>query len=128
VDPFFTAEQGDNIDAGVYPARLVNVEVKEAKADGRPFRLWTFKAKIGADFVDVTTTSSMSNSTSGKAAGWIATLLGHPLAVGESVEIADLTKTTVNLVIVKDINGFSKVEAIAPFKPTEEPKADVTPF
>jgi hypothetical protein len=111
----FTAEQGDNIEAGVYPARLSNVEVKQSKADGSDFRVWTFKAKVGDDIIDISGTTSMSNATNGKAFGWITAILGRQPQVGEKVTLDLLKGTTVNVVVMKDANGFSKVESLAPF-------------
>jgi hypothetical protein len=121
----FSPTQGDNIEPGIYPARLVSVDEKDSK-DGDTFRVWTFKAKVGNDVIEITGASSLSNATNSKAYAWITAILGRELNVNESVTLDDLKSKTVNLIVKKDANGFGKIESLATFHATPAPVAPPT--
>jgi hypothetical protein len=113
----FRATAGDDIEPGIYEARLMSIEVREGKEPGTHFRVWTFSTP---DF-DISGTSSMSDSTSSKAYSWITAILGRQPQVGEVIEVATLNLLPVNIVVTKGTDGFARIESLATIrsKPTK---------
>jgi hypothetical protein len=95
---------------GIHQAVITKIEDVESKTDpGSFFRGWEFTLSDGSGLT-VRASSSLATSPKSKGGKWIAALIGHPLGVGETVELIGMHCTIV--VGLKD-NGYETVETVA---------------
>jgi len=100
------------IPAGIYPATFQGIEA--ATNDNGLYWLWRFAAQNGDEFVEVTATSSPRVTPRTKAAKWLAGM-GVQVAVGEDIDFGALDGMPVQLVIVINDAGYSRIESVLPF-------------
>lgn len=104
---------------GIYQAVVTAVETRAAKADPtNEFRVWEFSLTDGSGRT-VSGSSSLSTSPKSKGGKWIAALIGHPLAEGETVELVGMRCTII--VSVPDGKEYESVETVAPPDGTAKP-------
>jgi hypothetical protein len=106
------------IPAGVYPATFEGIEL--AHNDQGNFWLWRFLARNGDEDVEVTATSSPRVTARTKAAKWLAGM-GAAVVVGEDVDFGALSGMPVQLVIVINDGGYSRIDSVLPY-PSSAPK------
>ena len=95
---------------GIHQAVVTNIETVESKTDpGQYFRGWEFTTLDGQT---VRASSSMATSPRSKGGKWIAALIGHVLADGETTEIIGLPCTII--VSIPDGKEYETVETVAP--------------
>ena len=112
---------------GIHQAVVTNIEEVESKTDpGQFFRGWEFTLADGSGLT-VRASSSLATSPKSKGGKWIAALIGHPLAEGETVE---LVGTRCTIIVGLKENGYETVETVAPpdagNKATAHPPVAVT--
>jgi len=100
------------IPAGIYPAVFEGIEL--ASNDQGSFWLWRFKARNGDEDVEVTATSSPRVTARTKAAKWL-TGMGAPVVVGQDIDFGSLMGTPVQLVIIVNEAGYSRIESVLPY-------------
>jgi len=100
------------IPAGIYPATFEGIEL--ANNDQGSFWLWRFKARNGDEDVEVTATSSPRVTARTKAAKWL-TGMGAPVVVGQDIDFGSLMGTPVQLVIIVNEAGYSRIESVLPY-------------
>ena len=103
---------------GIHQAVVTNIETVESKTDPRQyFRGWEFTTTDGQT---VRASSSMATSPRSKGGKWIAALIGHPLAEGETVELVGMRCT---IIVGLKENGYETVETVAPPDKSNKPRA-----
>ena len=98
--------------AGIYPATFEGIE--EANNDQGKFWLWHFVAKNGDEVVEITATSSPRITPRTKASKWLAGM-GVAIEVGSDVDFGALDGMPVQLVIIINEAGYSRIESVLPF-------------
>ena len=96
---------------GIHQAVVTNIEDVESKTDpGTYFRGWEFTLADGSGLT-VRASSSLATSPKSKGGKWIAALIGHPLAEGETVDLVGMRCT---IIVGLKENGYETVETVAP--------------
>ena len=98
--------------AGIYPATFEGIE--NAHNDQGTFWLWRFMARNGAEDVEITATSSPRITARTKAAKWLAGM-GAPIEVGKDIDFTALQGMPVQLVIIINDAGYSRIDSVLPF-------------
>ena len=98
--------------AGIYPA--VFSKIDEQSNDQGTYWLWTFTARNGDEDVEITATSSPKITPRTKAAKWLAGM-GIDVSVGAKVNFADLFDMPVQLVVIINEQGYSRIESVLPY-------------
>lgn len=98
--------------AGIYPAIFQSIE--EAENDSGKYWLWRFAARNGDEDVEVTATSSPRITPRTKAAKWLAGM-GQPVEVGRDIDFDVLLGMPVQLVIIINDAGYSRIESVLPY-------------
>jgi hypothetical protein len=100
------------IPAGIYPAVFQSIE--EASNDNGTFWLWRFLARNGDEDVEVTATTSPRITPRTKASKWL-TGMGVNIEVGTDIDFDSLLGMPVQLVIIINDGGYSRIESVLPF-------------
>ena len=100
------------IPAGIYPAVFQSIE--EAENDNGKFWLWRFAARNGDEDVEVTATTSPRITPRTKASKWL-TGMGVNISVGTDIDFDSLLGMPVQLVIIINDAGYSRIESVLPF-------------
>ena len=100
------------IPAGIYPAVFQSIE--EASNDNGTFWLWRFLARNGDEDVEVTATTSPRITPRTKASKWLAGM-GVTVTVGTDIDFDSLLGMPVQLVIIINDAGYSRIESVLPF-------------
>jgi len=100
------------IPAGIYPAVFQSIE--EASNDNGMFWLWRFLARNGDEDVEVTATTSPRITPRTKASKWL-TGMGVNIEVGTDIDFDSLLGMPVQLVIIINEGGYSRIESVLPF-------------
>jgi hypothetical protein len=108
------------IPAGIYPAIFQSIEV--ANNDNGTFWLWRFAARNGDEDVEVTATTSPRITPRTKASKWL-TGMGVNIEVGTDIDFDSLLGMPVQLVIIINDAGYSRIESVLPFPPKGIAKA-----
>lgn len=98
--------------AGIFPATFEGIE--NAHNDQGTFWLWRFKARNGDEDVEITATSSPRITARTKAAKWLAGM-GAQVVVGHDVDFGSLMGMPVQLVIIINEAGYSRIDSVLPF-------------
>ncbi len=102
--------------AGVYPARLADVERRER--DGRGYLLWLFVVAGRTGERKVFRPSSTSFGRGATARAIVEALLGREVADGEEVDVADLLDLPCRLVLattsLADGRLVNRVQSVLP--------------
>ena len=106
------------IPAGIYPATFMGIE--HGSNDNGTFWLWRFLARNGDEDVEVTATSSPRITPRTKAAKWLGGM-GVDVEVGKDIDFGMLTDMPVQLVIIINEAGYSRIESVLPI-PTGKSK------
>ncbi len=107
------------IPAGIYPATFMGIEW--GQNDNGTFWLWRFLARNGDEDVEVTATSSPRITPRTKAAKWLGGM-GVEVEVGKDVDFGALADMPVQLVIIINEAGYSRIESVLPFPAKGMPK------
>jgi hypothetical protein len=99
------------IPAGIYPASFQGIE--QASNDQGIYWLWHFAAQNGEEFVEITATSSPRITPRTKAAKWLAGM-GVGVEVGKDIDFGALEGQRVQLVIIINDAGYSRIESVLP--------------
>jgi hypothetical protein len=100
------------IPAGIYPATFEGIE--RAQNEGGAFWLWRFVASNGNETVEITATSSPRITPRTKASKWLAGM-GAAIEVGKDVDFGALIGTPVQLVIIINDQGYSRIDSVLPY-------------
>ena len=131
--PFEVTAYVPSVQPGAYQAVCTAVEQKTAKDGSGDFRVWEFTLRDGSGRT-VTSSSSILTTPGSKGGKWLAALLGHVPAVGETVEPVGKPCT-----IIVELNdaGYERVAMVtvpadaapvSPVKPAEKDEpVDKTP-
>lgn len=103
--------------AGIYPATFEGIE--GAHNDTGDFWLWKFKARNGAEDVEITATSSPRVTPRTKAAKWLMGM-GAPVEVGKDIDFGSLIGTPVQLVIIINEAGYSRIDSVLPYPQAQQ--------
>lgn len=106
------------IPAGIYPATFEGIE--SANNDQGTYWLWRFIARNGDEDVEITATSSPRITPRTKASKWLAGM-GVAIEVGTDIDFGGLAGMPVQLVIIINEAGYSRIESVLPY-PTAKPK------
>lgn len=106
------------LSAGIYPATFEGIE--EANNDSGTYWLWRFIATNGDERVEITATSSPRITPRTKASKWLAGM-GVAIEVGTDIDFSALNGMPVQLVIVINDAGYSRIESVLPY-PQTKPK------
>jgi hypothetical protein len=98
--------------AGIYPATFEGIE--QAHNDQGTYWLWRFKARNGNEDVEITATSSPRVTARTKAAKWLQGM-GQNVVVGQDVDFGSLMGMPVQLVIIINDAGYSRIDAVLPY-------------
>lgn len=122
----FTATDTADYEAGVYRARLVDLETAEGSvADEktglpRPYIKWTFELlEDGYEGRTIRGNSSMNFGPLAKARAWAAALLRRAIAAGEQVGEKELLGRECDLMVTLEENDrgtFAKVDSVNPVR------------
>jgi hypothetical protein len=114
-DPVYGATVEDIIPvipAGIYPATFEGISA--AHNDTGAYWLWKFIARNGDEDVEVTATSSPRITPRTKAAKWLAGM-GVAIDVGTDIDFGSLQGMPVQLVIIINEAGYSRIESVLPY-------------
>jgi hypothetical protein len=100
------------IPAGIYPATFEGIET--ASNDTGTYWLWRFIARNGDEDVEITATSSPRITPRTKAAKWLAGM-GMEITVGADVDFGSLIGIPVQLVIIINEAGYSRIDSVLPY-------------
>ena len=95
-----------SLPAGIYPARVSNLETKTT--DAGTFRIWSFD--VGGE--KVTASSSMMFGPKSKTYKWVTALIGRTPVPGEKLEVIGLP-CQLHLIVDED-SGYNKVDTVLP--------------
>ena len=98
--------------AGIYPATFEGIE--EANNESGTYWLWRFIADNGDERVEITATSSPRITPRTKASKWLAGM-GVAIEVGTDIDFSVLSGMPVQLVIVINDAGYSRIESVLPY-------------
>ena len=98
--------------AGIYPATFEGIE--SAENETGTYWLWRFIARNGDEDVEVTATSSPRITPRTKASKWLAGM-GVAIEVGSDIDFTSLTGMPIQLVIIINDAGYSRIESVLPF-------------
>lgn len=98
--------------AGIYPARFARIT--RERNDNGDYWLWTFVARDGDNDVEITATTSPRITPRTKAAKWLAGM-GVEVAVGAAVNFDDYIDMPVQIVVVINDTGYSRIESVLPY-------------
>lgn len=98
--------------AGIYPATFEGIE--QAQNDSGTFWLWHFRAKNGDEYVEITATSSPRITPRTKASKWLAGM-GVAIEVGQDIDFQALDGMPIQIVVIVNEMGYSRVESVLPF-------------
>ena len=98
--------------AGIYPAVFQGIE--EANNETGTYWLWRFIARNGDEDVEITATSSPRITPRTKASKWLAGM-GVAIEVGSDIDFQALTDMPVQLVIIVNEMGYSRIESVLPY-------------
>jgi hypothetical protein len=101
---------------GVYPARFASIS--EETNDTGSYWLWTFVARNGDDDVEITATTSPRVTPRTKAAKFLSGL-GVPVAVGADIDFDAMIDTPVQIVVVINETGYSRIDSVLPYPVTK---------
>ena len=105
--------------AGIYPAIFNGIE--EANNDTGTYWLWHFAARNGDEDVEITATSSPRITPRTKASKWLAGM-GVAIEVGSDIDFQSLDGMPVQLVIIINEAGYSRIESVLPYPTGKAPK------
>lgn len=108
------------IPAGIYPATFEGIE--QGHNDNGTYWLWRFKARNGNEDVEITATSSPRITPRTKAAKWLLGM-GTAVEVGKDIDFGSLVGTPVQLVIIINDAGYSRIDSVLPYPQGKEAKA-----
>lgn len=109
------------IPAGIYPATFEGIE--SANNDQGAYWLWRFIARNGDEDVEITATSSPRITPRTKASKWLAGM-GVAIEVGTDIDFGALAGMPVQLVIIINEAGYSRIESVLPYPVTKPKKAE----
>jgi hypothetical protein len=122
----FTATDTADYEAGVYRARLVDLETTEGSVVDdktgrpRPYIKWTFELlEEGYEARTIRGNSSTNFGPQAKARAWAGALLGRTIAAGEQVGEDDLIGKDCDLMVTleeTDRGVFAKVDSVNPVR------------
>jgi len=98
--------------AGIYPATFEGIE--SASNDTGTYWLWHFIATNGDERVEITATSSPRITPRTKASKWLGGM-GVAIEVGSDIDFGALSGMPVQLVIVINDAGYSRIESVLPY-------------
>jgi len=98
--------------AGIYPATFEGISL--ATNDSGTYWLWTFIARNGDEDVEITATSSPRITPRTKASKWLAGM-GVAIEVGQDIDFGSLQGLPVQLVIIINETGYSRIESVLPY-------------
>jgi hypothetical protein len=143
----FTATDKADYEAGIYRARLVDLEMAEGSVvdekTGRPRRYikWTFELlEKGYEARTIRGNSSTNFGPQAKARAWAGALLGRAITAGEKLGENELIGKECDLMITleeTDRGIFAKVDSVNPVrqtntraeaKPAEQPTVNRSDF
>jgi len=107
--------------AGIYPATFEGIE--SANNDQGTYWLWRFIARNGDEDIEITATSSPRITPRTKASKWLAGM-GVAIEVGSDIDFGGLVGMPVQLVIIINETGYSRIESVLPYPVTKAKKAD----
>ena len=98
--------------AGIYPATFAGIE--RANNDQGVYWLWKFLARNGDEDVEITATSSPRITPRTKASKWLAGM-GVAIEVGSDIDFGSLVDMPVQLVVIINEAGYSRIESVLPY-------------
>lgn len=98
--------------AGIYPATFAGIE--RANNDQGVYWLWKFIARNGDEDVEITATSSPRITPRTKASKWLAGM-GVAIEVGSDIDFGSLVDMPVQLVVIINEAGYSRIESVLPY-------------
>jgi hypothetical protein len=107
------------IPAGIYPATFEGIE--SASNDQGAYWLWKFIARNGDEDVEVTATSSPRITPRTKAAKWLVGM-GVNIEIGSDIDFGSLSGMPVQLVIIINDAGYSRIESVLPYPQVKQSK------
>lgn len=108
--PFTVTAYIPSVKPGAYQAVCTSVEEKVSKKDPTNiFRVWEFMLTDGSQR-SVGATSSLATTPKSKGGKWVAALIGHVPAVGETVEVEGKRCT---IIVALNDDGYEYVEMVA---------------
>jgi hypothetical protein len=115
-----TASERKPLPAGMYPARLADVEQREK--DGRPFLLWVFAVQTKDGERKLSRPTSTTFGRGSVARDIVEALLGRPMADGETVDADELLDRPCRVVVQVAVDGQGRpVNRITAVLPADEP-------
>jgi hypothetical protein len=106
--------------AGIHDAIFKSITAEHN--DNGDFYLWVFSAQDGdGNFVDITGTTSPKITPRTKSAKWLAGLGVGDIKIGQSVDFDELVDMPVQLVIVINDAGYSRIENVLPYPTAVKP-------
>ncbi len=99
-------EYTPSIEAGTYEATVTDIQTRESKKDGNPYRWWEFTTDDGRT---ISAISSMMVGPKSKAGQWIAALIGRVPEMNEDIELVGLPCL---VGVTVDDQGFSQVSTL----------------
>lgn len=106
------------IPAGIYPATFEGIE--SANNDQGTYWLWRFIARNGDEDVEITATSSPRVTPRTKASKWLAGM-GEVIEVGKDIDFGGLVGMPVQLVIIINEAGYSRIDSVLPYPNGKKP-------
>lgn len=106
--------------AGIHDA--IFKSISNESNDNGEFYLWVFSAqdKDGA-FVDITGTTSPKITPRTKSAKWLAGLGVKDVKIGDDVDFDELIDMPVQLVIIINEAGYSRIDNVLPYPTAVKP-------
>ena len=105
--------------AGIFPATFEGIE--SATNDQGAYWLWRFIARNGDEDVEITATSSPRITPRTKASKWLAGM-GVAIEVGTDIDFGSLTGMPVQLVVIINEAGYSRIESVLPYPQQQQKK------
>ena len=100
--------------AGVYNATFEGIEA--GHNENGTYWLWRFKAQDGdGAYKDITATSSPRITARTKAAKWLQAIAGMALEVGADVDFGALVGTPVQIMVIINDAGYSRIDSVIAF-------------
>lgn len=109
--------------AGIFPATFEGIE--EANNDQGMYWLWRFIARNGDEDVEITATSSPRITPRTKAAKWLAGM-GVVIEVGTDIDFGSIAGIPVQLVVIINEAGYSRIESVLPYPAAQAQKKPKT--
>lgn len=104
------------IDAGIYPATLTKLELKEIEKGeyaGDTIRIWTFNVEVDGKLEPVSGSSSLAFGPKSKAYEWFTAIMGRSPVFGEKG--VDIVGRRCSLwLIVDPDSGYNRIKQVLP--------------